>query len=95
MRDALYLLKHLYKMWLAVLPATTIGVLPSTITTTPGNRISTMATRTIHPVKSALQNRRLFNRASNKNNTNYVRAVRGFQQFKKGIEKFVLKQKYN
>ena len=46
MQDALYLLKHLYKTWLAVLPATTIGDLPSTIITTPGNRISIMATRT-------------------------------------------------
>lgn len=46
MQDALYLDKHLYFMWLAVLLITTIGVLRRTITTMRGNRISTMATRT-------------------------------------------------
>jgi len=45
-QDALYLDKHLYFMWLAVLLITTIGVLRRTITTMRGNRISTMVTRT-------------------------------------------------
>ena len=46
MQDALYLDKHLYFMWLAVLLITIIGVLRRTITTMRGNRISTMVTRT-------------------------------------------------
>jgi hypothetical protein len=46
MQDALYLDKHLYFMWLAVLLLTTIGVLRRTITIMRGNRISTMVTRT-------------------------------------------------
>ena len=46
MQDVLYLDKHLYFMWLAVLLITIIGVLRRTITTMRGNRISTMVTRT-------------------------------------------------
>ena len=46
MRDALYLIEHLYKTWLEGLLMTIIGVPPRTITTTHGTRTSTMATRT-------------------------------------------------
>ena len=44
-------IKRLYFNCMLLLPVTTIGVLQRTITTTRGNRTSTMATRTIHPVK--------------------------------------------
>lgn len=46
MQEALYLEKHLYYMWLAVLLITTIGVLRRTVTPMRGTRISTMVTKT-------------------------------------------------
>ena len=49
--NAMRTIKHLYFICMLLLLQTTIGVLPSTITTTHGNRISIMAIRTIYPVE--------------------------------------------
>jgi len=51
-QEALYLDKHLYFMWLAVLLITTIGVLRSSITTMRGYRVSPVAASTA-PVRTS------------------------------------------
>jgi hypothetical protein len=66
-------------LWLVVLLVRTIGVPARTITTTHGTRTSTWQPEQFTPLNHDL-NHKIFNGESNKNNINYVRAVRDFKQ---------------